>query len=187
MLSFRTSGLGRSAWLILLLTAAPGCSDVDVVSGAQPAGRAGATDKLQAEPQALAICAGNGDQVPAAERVSTGGPLMPPKWAFGVLWGSYYDQIGSTFAQKYATPDDGNILNAAQRIRDEYSGDLMWIDSNWLSHNYSNDGPAYVCFKFDKDAFPDPGAMIAKLRDQHFHFGLWEWPWMGHGCKNVDD
>jgi len=130
------------------------------------------------------VCPGDGDPVPAAERVSNGGPVLPPKWAFGVLWGSYYDQIGSQWARLYARSDDrGNILTAAERLRAEYSGDLMWIDSSWLSHNYSSDGPAYVCFKFDAEAFPDPGAMIAKLREQHFHFGVWEWAWMGHGCQ----
>jgi alpha-glucosidase (family GH31 glycosyl hydrolase) len=130
------------------------------------------------------VCSGSGEQVPAAERASNGGPVLPPKWAFGVLWGSYYDQIGSQWAQVYAKSDDkGNILTAAERLRADYSGDLMWIDSSWLSHNYNNDGPAYVCFKFDADAFPDPAAMIAKLREQHFHFGVWEWPWMGHGCQ----
>jgi Glycosyl hydrolases family 31 TIM-barrel domain/Domain of unknown function (DUF5110)/Glycosyl hydrolase family 31 C-terminal domain len=131
-------------------------------------------------------CQDQNDPVPSAERVSNGGPLLPPKWAFGVLWGSYYDQIGSSFARVYATPDDGNLLTAADRLRKDYGGDLMWIDSSWLSHNYSNDGPAYVCFQFDPAAFPDPGAMIGQLRDQHFHFGVWEWAWMGHGCQFFD-
>jgi alpha-glucosidase len=130
------------------------------------------------------MCQDQNDPVPAGERLSNGGPLLPPKWAFGVLWGSYYDQVGSSYAQIYATGDDkGNLMTAAARIRADYSGDLMWVDSSWLSHNYSTDGAAYVCFKFDPAAFPDPGTMIGSLRNQHFHFGVWEWAWMGHGCQ----
>jgi alpha-glucosidase len=110
------------------------------------------------------------------ERVSNGNPLLPPKWAFGVLWGSYYDQTGSTYAQ------GGNILTAAMKVRAEYSGDLMWIDSSWLWHDYSGAGaPYYISFTFDQTVFPDPGTMIQTLQQEHFHFGVWEWPWADHG------
>jgi hypothetical protein len=154
-----------------------GTGGVGGTGGAVPTGGAGGTG-------GAGLCQAQSDAVPLAERVSNGGPLLPPKWALGVLWGSYYDQIGSSFAQLYATGDDkGNLMTAAARLRADYSGDLLWVDSNWLSHNYSSDGPAYVCFKFDPDAFPDPAAMIGALRDQHFHFGVWEWAWMGHGCQ----
>jgi alpha-glucosidase (family GH31 glycosyl hydrolase) len=121
---------------------------------------------------------GKGVPVPAAERVSNGHPLLPPKWAFGILWGSYYDQVGSTYAQ------GGNLLDAAAKLRTEYSGDLMWIDSSWLWHDYSASGAdKYICFAFDPMVFPDPQGMIATLRQLHFHFGVWEWPWMDHGCQ----
>lgn len=122
-------------------------------------------------------CAATGTPVPQAERIPNGNPILPPKWAFGVLWGSYYDQTGSTYAQ------GGNILTAAMNVRTNYSGDLMWIDSSWLWHVYSTGGPYYVCFQFDPTVFPDPGTMIQTLRQNHFHFGVWEWPWMGHGCQ----
>ena len=125
-------------------------------------------------------CSAAGIPVPAAERISNGNPLLPPKWAFGILWGSYYDQTGSASAQ------GGNVLTAATRVRAETSGDLMWIDSSWLWHDYGSvaaDGQYYVCFQFDPTVFPDPGAMIATLRQEHFHFGVWQWPWMGHGCQ----
>jgi alpha-glucosidase (family GH31 glycosyl hydrolase) len=129
-------------------------------------------------------CSGIGVQVPAAERVSNGSPLLPPKWAFGILWGSYYDQIGSSYAQ------GGNILTAATQLRAQYSGDLMWIDSSWLWHNYTGDPagtPDYINFKFDSTTFPDPGSMIQTLQANHFHFGVWEWPWMDHGCEYFQD
>ena len=99
-----------------------------------------------------AACAtGQGVAVPAAERVSNGHPLLPPKWAFGILWGSYYDQTGSTYAQ------GGSVLDAAARLRAGYSGDLLWIDSSWLWHDYDSSGAdRYVCFAFDPATFPIP-------------------------------
>lgn len=92
-----------------------------------------------------------------------GNPVLPPKWAFGVLFGSYYPQ------------DD--ILRAAEKLRSGYCGDMLWADSSWLSSEY-NDPPKYVDFKFDAGQFPDPGAMIRALHERHFRFGLWEWPFM---------
>lgn len=135
-------------------------------------------DAAEASGDAGSCSAGKGVPVPAAERVSNGNPLLPPRWAFGILWGSYYDQVGSTSAQ------GGNLLDAAAKLRAEYSGDLLWIDSSWLWHDYSASGwDKYICFAFDPTVFPDPPGMIATLRQQHFHFGVWEWPWMDHGCQ----
>src|SRR5262249_57147205 len=74
------------------------------------------------------VACGDVTPVPAAERVPNGNPLLPPKWAFGVLFGSYYDQGG--------TGSLGDLLDAATKLRSSYSGDLMWIDSNWLSSSY---------------------------------------------------
>jgi alpha-glucosidase (family GH31 glycosyl hydrolase) len=125
-----------------------------------------------------------GDPVPATERVPNGNPILPPKWALGVLWGSYYDQIGSESAK------GGNLLTAAQWLRcSRYGGDLLWIDSSWLWHEFTSAaaGPHYICFQFDPATFPDPKAMIQTLHQDHFHFGLWQWPWMGHGCQYYQD
>ncbi len=128
--------------------------------------------------------------VPAAERVSSGHPLLPPKWAFGVLWGSYYDQTGE-YARSagVSAPLPLTLQDAASKIRDEYAGDLMWIDSTWLYHVYGSKeaGANYLCFKFDSTTFPQPTALIEDLRRKHFHFGVWTWPWMGHGCSYFDE
>jgi alpha-glucosidase (family GH31 glycosyl hydrolase) len=125
--------------------------------------------------------------VPVAERVSNGHPLLPPKWAFGVLWGSYFDQNG-TYAKSANVPANlpQTLPDAATKIRNEYAGDLMWVDSTWLFAVYSNGGASgayYLCFKYDNTTFPDPVGMIKGLRAQHFHYGTWSWPWMGHGCS----
>ena len=128
--------------------------------------------------------------VPAAERVSSGHPLLPPKWAFGVLWGSYYDQTGEyAKSMGVAPPLPVTLQDAAAKIRNEYAGDLMWIDSTWLFHVYGSKeaGANYLCFKFDPTTFPEPTALIKGLRENHFHFGVWTWPWMGHGCSYFDE
>jgi alpha-glucosidase (family GH31 glycosyl hydrolase) len=126
---------------------------------------------------AAGACVLAGEPVPASERVPNGNPVLPPKWAFGVLFGSYFDQSPGP-----GSP--GNLIDAMNKLRAEYSGDLMWIDSSWLSSTYAGaTGARYICFQFDPQAFPDPKTMIGTLRQSHFHFGVWEWPWMDQGCS----
>jgi hypothetical protein len=100
---------------------------------------------------------------PTPRGTPNGNPVLPPKWAFGVLYGSYYNQA--------------QILDAMSRIRAEYSGDVLWVDSSWLSNEY-NDAPKYINFKFDPGQFPNPGQMISTLHANHFRFGVWEWPYI---------
>ena len=100
----------------------------------------------------------------------SGTPVLPPKWVFGVLYGSYHNQA--------------DVLSDVQKLRASYSGDLYWIDSSWLSSSYTGTPERYICFEFDPGQFPDPAGMIQTLRDNHFHFGVWEWPWVDKGCKN---
>lgn len=105
-----------------------------------------------------------------------GHPILPPKWAFGVLYGSYFDQVSGPTSP-------GNLLDAMTQLRNDYSGDLMWIDSSWLSGTYAGGtGDRYICFQFDPQTFTDRKSLIATLRTNHFHFGVWEWPWMDSGC-----
>ncbi|MES1164567.1 MAG: TIM-barrel domain-containing protein, partial [Verrucomicrobiota bacterium] len=116
-----------------------------------------------------------GGAVPVPAGKPTGNPVLPPRWAFGTLWGTYGDQVNQA--------GYGKVVDDATRLRTEYEGDLLWIDSSWLWHQYVSDGSQYVCFKFDPGAFPTPATMISQLNQIHFHFGVWEWPWMGHGCN----
>jgi alpha-D-xyloside xylohydrolase len=98
-----------------------------------------------------------------------GNPKLPPKWAFGVLFGSYHDQAG--------------VLSDMNQLRANYSGDLYWIDSSWLSDSYTEQPQNYICFQFDPTQFSDPATMIGTLRQNHFSFGVWEWPWMDQNCS----
>jgi alpha-glucosidase (family GH31 glycosyl hydrolase) len=111
--------------------------------------------------------------VPSA--TPNGNPILPPRWAFGTLWGTYADQNDLA---KF-----GNITDDATNLRTNYEGDLLWIDSSWLWHDFAPAYPApeYINFTFDPNAFPDPAMMISTLNGMHFHFGVWQWPWMDHG------
>jgi len=97
-----------------------------------------------------------------------GNPVLPPQWAFGVLYGSYHDQA--------------QVLSDMKQLRENYSGDLYWIDSSWLSGSYNQEPARYICFTFDPQQFPDPTLMISTLHQNHFHFGVWEWPWVDQEC-----
>lgn len=99
-----------------------------------------------------------------------GNPRLTPKWSFGILWGSYHNQ--STVLS------DMNMLRSGH-----YGGDMYWIDSSWLSSSYTGTPQRYICFAFDPGQFPDPATMISTLRNNHFWFGVWEWPWMDQGCQ----
>src|SRR4051812_31657933 len=152
-------------------------------------GGSGRENGAAADNNAAGACGGL-VAVPSAERVSNGHPRLPPKWAFGVLWGSYYDQTGEYAKSKgVASPLPVTLQEAAAKIRNEYAGDLMWIDSTWLFHVYGSQaaGASYLCFKFDPTTFPDATGLIKGLRENHFHFGVWTWPWMGHGCSYFDE
>jgi alpha-glucosidase (family GH31 glycosyl hydrolase) len=112
-----------------------------------------------------------------AAATPNGNPILPPRWAFGTLWGTYADEVNLA--------GYGNATADAARLRADYEGDLLWIDSSWLWHDFAPPAPApeYICFKFDPQAFPTPATMISTLNGMHFHFGVWQWPWMDHGCE----
>ena len=119
------------------------------------------------------VCQQGAVAVPSA--TPNGNPILPPRWAFGTLWGTYADQNDLA---KF-----GNITDDATNLRTNYEGDLLWIDSSWLWHDFAPAYPApeYINFTFDPNAFPDPAMMISTLNGMHFHFGVWQWPWMDHG------
>jgi alpha-glucosidase (family GH31 glycosyl hydrolase) len=97
-------------------------------------------------------------------------PVLPPKWAFGVLFASYRNQA--------------DMLDAMQRLRKDYCGDLMWLDSSWLWGAYDR-ADRYICFEFDTNQFPNAKAMISTLHANHFHFGVWEWPYIDQSITNL--
>jgi hypothetical protein len=108
-------------------------------------------------------------------------PPLPPEWAFGVFWGSYHNQteVLSDMAELRSdvdAPDSSTPVGP-------YGGDLYWIDSSWLSSSYAGTPQDYICFQFDPVQFPSPTTMVSTLQTNHFHFGVWEWPYVDQGCQ----
>ncbi len=101
---------------------------------------------------------------------TNGNPILPPKWAFGILHGCYADQSG--------------VLSAAANLRNgvsgsgPFAGDMLWVDSTWLSSDFAGPASAYIDYAFDSAQYSNPGSMISTLHAQNVHFGTWEWPWI---------
>jgi len=89
--------------------------------------------------------------------------VMPPAWAFGVLYGGYTDQRQS--------------LERVQRLIDEdYPIDAYWVDSwfwNFVDHGAGPRG--YLDFRGDRAAFPDRAALWETFRRRNVKAGIWVW------------
>mgnify|MGYP002346981113 FL=1 len=104
-------------------------------------------------------------EVPAAER----GPLpdrdviLPPAWAFGVLYGGYTDQQGT--------------IDRITAIRDhDYPIDAYWIDSWFWSFGDRGAGPGgYLNFTGDTISYPDRNKMWSWMEDNGIKGGFWVW------------
>lgn len=89
--------------------------------------------------------------------------VLPPAWAFGVLYGGYTDQ-----RQTLATLD--------QLAAGGYPVDAYWIDSWFWDFANEGRGPGgYLRFEEDKTAFPDIAAMWAEFSRRHIKAGVWIW------------
>lgn len=86
-------------------------------------------------------------------------PVVPPRWAFGVHFGTYLDQAA--------------VLEIATRLREEYCGDLIWTDSTWTGPFDQNSD--YLDYRFDPERYPDPAGMIRQLHQMRFKYGVWDW------------
>ncbi len=89
--------------------------------------------------------------------------VLPPAWAFGVLYGGFTDQ-----------------QETLQRIDSIIDADLpidgYWVDSWFWDYRGRGAGPeGYVDFKGDPAAYPDPGAMWEAMADRNVKAGLWIW------------
>jgi alpha-glucosidase (family GH31 glycosyl hydrolase) len=89
--------------------------------------------------------------------------VIPPAWAFGVLYGGYTDQKGT-------------IETINKIIQHDYPIDAYWIDSWFWSFNDQGRGPAkYIDFIADTTAFPDRTAMWDFMQQHQIKGGFWIW------------
>jgi alpha-D-xyloside xylohydrolase len=96
----------------------------------------------------------------------TGKPGLPPLWSFG-LWMSrmsYREQM--------------QVETVAEQMRaHDIPCDVIHIDTDWFKDPWVND------LEFSEERFPDPSAMIARLREQGFRLTLWQIPYIGTDSK----
>lgn len=89
--------------------------------------------------------------------------VLPPAWAFGVLYGSYTNQ-------------EETIAAIEQIKKHNYPIDAYWIDSWFWSYADKGIGPKkYVDFIADTVAYPDRKKMWKYMQDNHIKGGFWIW------------
>lgn len=89
--------------------------------------------------------------------------VLPPAWAFGVLYGGYTDQR--------ETLDRIDSIIAADLPIDGY-----WIDSWFWDHGGRGAGPGgYIDFAGDTDAYPDLEALWSAMDERRVKSGIWIW------------
>lgn len=89
--------------------------------------------------------------------------VLPPSWAFGVLYGGYTNQA--------------QTINRIKEIKDHnYPIDAYWIDSWFWSFDDQGEGPdKYLDFVADTIAFPDSKAMWSFMQKNNIKGGFWTW------------
>ncbi len=89
--------------------------------------------------------------------------VIPPAWAFGVLYGGYTDQEGTI-----------DRIRAIQAH--DYPIDAYWIDSWFWSYDDSGAGPAgYLNFTGDNTGYPDRKGMWSWMEKNNIKGGFWVW------------
>lgn len=89
--------------------------------------------------------------------------VLPPYWAFGVLYGGYTNQTES-------------ISRVQTLLKGNYPIDAYWIDSWFWNFTNKGDGPdGYMDFKQDEEAFPNPAEMWQMMGEKGIRSGVWVW------------
>lgn len=101
---------------------------------------------------------------PSAERTTADtNVVLPPAWAFGMLYGGYTDQEGTIERIKAIQAHD-------------YPIDAYWIDSWFWSYADSGAGPAgYLNFTGDSAGYPDRKGMWSWMEKNNIKGGFWVW------------
>ncbi len=89
--------------------------------------------------------------------------VMPPAWAFGVLYGGYTNQ-------------QGTIDRVKEIMAHNYPIDAYWIDSWFWSYADQGLGPkGYLNFSGDTVSYPNRSRMWQFLHDHDIKGGFWIW------------
>ena len=94
----------------------------------------------------------------------TGYPALPPAWSFG-LW------LTSSFTTSY---DEKTVTSFVDGMRERdiplsvFHYDCFWMkESEWCN------------FDWDKAMFPDPDAMLKRMKEKNLHICVWINPYIG--------
>ena len=89
--------------------------------------------------------------------------VLPPAWAFGVLYGGYTNQRES-------------VDRVDRLVAGDYPIDAYWVDSWFWDYTRQGDGPGgYLDFEGDREAYPDLDAFWGHLGDHGVKAGIWIW------------
>ena len=90
--------------------------------------------------------------------------MLPPAWAFGVLWGGYTNQ-------------EKTVSRIDSIEKNDLPIDAYWIDSwYWDFSNWGKNGPkGYMNFKPDSMAFPAPEKLFGYMKANTIKSGVWIW------------
>lgn len=89
--------------------------------------------------------------------------VLPPAWAFGVLYGGYTDQ-------------EGTIGTIREILEHDYPIDAYWMDSWFWSFADQGIGPhKYIDFVADTVAYPDRRALWDFMEQHRIKGGFWVW------------
>ena len=94
----------------------------------------------------------------------TGRPALPPQWSFG-LW------LSTSFTTDY---DEASVTGFVQEMADrDVPLSVLHFDCYWMR------ALQWCDFEWDPVAFPDPPAMLARLKERGLHVSVWINPYLG--------
>jgi len=105
---------------------------------------------------------GRTDELFTTDQIDTN-IVLPPSWAFGILYGGYTDQ-------------NETIERIKSIIEHDYPIDAYWIDSWFWSYIEEGRGPEkYIDFTGDTIAYPDRKKMWDFMSSKNIKGGFWIW------------
>jgi len=89
--------------------------------------------------------------------------VIPPAWAFGIVYGAYTNQ-------------EQSIELVDQIIEHDYPIDAFWIDSWFWDWQNKGQGPKkYMDFVADTISYPDMKGMWSYMQSKNIKAGIWMW------------
>lgn len=102
----------------------------------------------------------------------TGRPALPPAWSFG-LW------LTTSFTTSY---DEATVASFIQGMADrQIPLHVFHFDCFWMKEFH------WVNFEWDEQVFPDPAAMLRRLKQRGLHICVWINPYIAQRSRLFDE